>query len=82
MEIFIGQKARHADLYNGKETFEIVGIRKDEIELEGDFSGGTHNVKQKSWLPKKGLILQNVWGVWIDKRTEIDFAKNAGPRDI
>lgn len=81
MEIFIGQKAKHKDVYNGKEILEVVGIRANEVELEGDFSGGTHAVKQTSWLPKKGLILQNMWGVWIDKETEIDFTKNAGQRD-
>lgn len=82
MEIFIGQKAKHKDVYNGKETLEVVGIRANEIELEGDFSGGINAVKQTSWLPKKGLILQNMWGVWIDKEKEIDFTKNASPRDL
>lgn len=79
--IHIGQKVRHKDLYGGKETFEIVGIRKDSVELEGDFSGGTHNVLQKDWMSIKGLIFQNVWGNWIDKENDIDFTKNAGPRD-
>lgn len=81
MEIYIGQKVKHKDIYNGKEEFEIVGIRKTEVELEGDFSGGTHKVTQTSWVPKNGLILQNMWGHWIDPETEIDFTKNAGPRD-
>jgi len=30
--------------------FEVVGIRKEEVEIEGDFSGGIHNVVQKSWV--------------------------------
>ena len=30
--------------------FIVVGIRKDEVEIEGDWSGGTHNVCQKSWV--------------------------------
>ena len=38
-------------VYDGKEPFKIVGIREKEIELEGDFSGGTHNVTQKDWFP-------------------------------
>jgi hypothetical protein len=80
--LYIGQKARHKDLYGGKETFEIIGIKKDEVLLEGDFSGGTHNVKQESWMSKKGLILQNIWGAWIDPEDSIDFTKNAGPRDF
>lgn len=34
-----------------KAAFEVVGIRKDEIEIKGDFSGGTHNVCQVDWVP-------------------------------
>lgn len=81
MEIFLGQKAKHKDLYNGKEEFEIIGLKKEEVLLKGDFSGGTHKVEQESWMPIKGLILQNVWGTWIDRENDIDFTKNAGPRD-
>ena len=46
----------HETIYNGKEPLKIVGIRKTEVELEGDFSGGTHNVTQKDWLPLKGTF--------------------------
>mgnify|MGYP007071620727 CR=1 FL=1 len=46
----------HEKIYNGKELMKIVGIRKTEVELEGDYSGGTHNVSQKSWLPIEGLF--------------------------
>lgn len=38
------------DVYEGHEPFKIVGIREHEVELEGDFSGGTHNVRQKDWF--------------------------------
>jgi hypothetical protein len=37
------------------EIFEVVGIRKTEIELEGDWSGGTHNLVQSSWVKKSDL---------------------------
>ena len=37
-------------LYHGHEPLKVVGIRENEVELEGDFSGGTHNVCQKSWF--------------------------------
>ncbi len=33
------------------ETFEVVGIREKELELKGDWSGGTHNVSQSGWYP-------------------------------
>jgi hypothetical protein len=52
----LGMKVYHKSIYNGKELMEIVGIRKTEIELEGDYSGGTHNVKQKDWLPIEGAF--------------------------
>jgi hypothetical protein len=38
------------DIYDGKEPFKVVGIRENQVELEGDFSGGTHNVCQKDWF--------------------------------
>jgi hypothetical protein len=37
-------------VYDGHEPFKIVGIRENQVELEGDFSGGTHNVIQKGWF--------------------------------
>ena len=37
--------------YYENEVFEVVGIRKDELELRCDWSGGTHNVDQTSWYP-------------------------------
>jgi len=49
-------KVFHEDIYDGNECMTVVGIRKTEVELEGDYSGGTHNVCQKSWLPIKGLF--------------------------
>ena len=54
--IELGKKVYHEAIYNGKELMEIVGIRKTEVELEGDYSGGTHNVTQSSWMPIDGLI--------------------------
>jgi len=46
----------HKDIYEGKEPMKIVGIRKTEVELEGDYSGGTHNMIQRDWHPIKGLF--------------------------
>src|SRR5258708_2030672 len=57
--IYIGKKVYHQELYKGKELMEIVGIRKDTVELQGDYSGGTHPVCQKEWLPIEGLIDAN-----------------------
>lgn len=43
----LGDKVYHkAD----SSPFEVVGIRKTTVEIQGDWSGGTHNVNQKSWV--------------------------------
>ena len=48
--ISIGTYPVYSDkIYNGKEPMKVVGIRQSEIELEGDYSGGIHNVVQKGW---------------------------------
>lgn len=37
--------------YYRDEVFTIIGIRETELELQGDWSGGTNNVCQRSWYP-------------------------------
>ena len=44
----------HRSVYQHKEPLKIIGIKENELELEGDFSGGTHNIIQSNWLPIKG----------------------------
>jgi len=51
----IGQTVYHRDVYYHKEPLKVVGIRERELELEGDYSGGTNNVVQKQWMPIKGV---------------------------
>ena len=50
----IGQTVYHRNVYEHKVPLKIVGILEDKLLLEGDFSGGTHNVIQREWLPVKG----------------------------
>ena len=50
----IGQFVYHREIYNHRERMKIVGLRQNEVELEGDYSGGTNNVCQKQWMPIKG----------------------------
>lgn len=52
----LDMKVFHEELYDGNECMTVVGIRHDQVELEGDYSGGTHAVTQKDWLPIKGLF--------------------------
>lgn len=53
-EFKIGQTVYHRNIYNHREPLKIKGITENELLLEGDFSGGTNNVCQSSWLPIKG----------------------------
>lgn len=57
MKLELGQKVYHQLIYWGKEEMEVVGIRKKEVELQGDYSGGTHNVCQTGWMPIEGVLL-------------------------
>lgn len=52
----LGMNVFHETIYDGNECMKVVGIRYEEVELEGDYSGGTHNVIQKEWFPIKGLF--------------------------
>lgn len=49
-------KVYHREIYDGRELMKIIGIRVNEVELEGDYSGGTHNVCQKDWLNIEGIV--------------------------
>ena len=64
MEIILGQEVYHKEIYDGNELMKIVGIRENEVELEGDYSGGTHGVKQRDWYPILGLILNQPKWFW------------------
>jgi hypothetical protein len=33
------------DFYYGHEPFKVVGIRENQVELQGDFSGGCFGIK-------------------------------------
>lgn len=53
-DLRIGMEIYHKAIYNYKEELTIVGIDESGIEVEGDLSGGTHNVIQKCRLPFEG----------------------------
>jgi len=46
----------HDDLYGGEWRANVVGIRKTEVELYCDMSGGTHGTYGASWSPIEGLF--------------------------
>jgi hypothetical protein len=45
------------ELYEGREPFKIVGIRQNQVELEGDYSGGTHNSVGVQWFNKDEVFV-------------------------
>ncbi len=57
MEFKLGQTVYHKDVYNYREELKVVGIREDQLECEGDYSGGTHNTLQRCWLTIEGISL-------------------------
>jgi len=57
MKLELKQIVYHEKIYEGNEALTVVGIRANEVELEGDYSGGTHNVIQKEWLDIDGIYL-------------------------
>jgi len=56
-DIKLGDKVTTEYYYHG-EVFEVVGIRKDELELRGDWSGGTHGVDQTGWYDRNKCKLK------------------------
>jgi hypothetical protein len=56
-DLRINQLVYHKDIYWGREQMKIVGLRENEVELEGDYSGGTHNSIGRQWFPLEGVLL-------------------------
>lgn len=55
-EIKLDDDVVHPEIYHGKEIFTVMGIRKNEVELEGDWSG-MNNMIQRCWFKKDGIIV-------------------------
>ena len=56
-DFILGDKVT-TEYYNHGEVFEVVGIKADELELRGDWSGGTHNVDQTGWYDRSKCKLK------------------------
>jgi len=59
-EIKLGIFVYHKNIYNGNEQMKVVGIRETTIELEGDYSGGTHLVCQRNWETREGILFKKI----------------------
>lgn len=53
--ITLKDKVTHEMIYDHHEIFDVVGLREYEVELKGDFSGGTNNISQVSWVSRFGI---------------------------
>lgn len=73
MNYKLDQKVYHKEVYNYREPLKVVGIRENELELEGDYSGGTHYGIGKSWLPIDGVSTVYDYSFKKDSR---DFTLN------
>jgi hypothetical protein len=49
----IGDKVTCKQGYNHGEIFVVTGIKEKQIEVTGDWSGGTHCVWQSDWINKE-----------------------------
>lgn len=65
MEIQLGMSVYHKDIYHGQEQMKVIGIREKEIELEGDYSGGTHCVCQSDWENREGVLFEKADYNWF-----------------
>lgn len=46
----------HTEVYYGDEPLKVVGIRKSEVELQGDYYGvGLDN--SSCWMPLNGVLI-------------------------
>lgn len=52
--LMIGDIVYHRSIYEHREPLIIRGITEDKVLLEGDYSGGTNVVTQRTWLPISG----------------------------
>ena len=48
MKLETGQIVYHKDVYNYKEPLTVRGVIGLKVLLEGDFSGGTHDIIKKT----------------------------------
>jgi hypothetical protein len=68
-EYNLGDKVT-TDYYNHGEVFEVVGIRKDQLELKGDWSGGTHSSIGNAWYPIEKCRLKEPGWIKIGDNSE------------
>lgn len=59
IEYKLGMIVYHNDVYDGREPLKIVGIRHDELELRGDYSG-MNNIIDNCWLPIEGVSIKKL----------------------
>lgn len=56
-QLYFDMVVYHTQVYKGEEPLRVVGIRKDSVELYGDYSG-MGNSFGTSWLPLDGVLIE------------------------
>jgi len=77
--IKIGSKVFHKEVGNGKNLLEVVGIRRTQIELDGDFSDNEKHRYQISWMPIDGILYSESNNAITDEDIEFMQACNMYP---
>lgn len=57
-DIQLFDEVTHPETYKN-EVFSVVGIRANELELQGDWSGGTYPVSGRSWVKRDGVVFKS-----------------------
>lgn len=55
-QLQFGMTVYHTKVYDGNEKLKVVGIRKDQVELQGDYSGVGLDYSY-CWLPLDGVLI-------------------------
>lgn len=75
-EVKLNSIVYHVDVYNYKEPLRVVGIREDQLELEGNYSEGVNNIRKKQWLPISGVSTIENYAYLQEARNAADSAFN------
>ena len=69
-DLRLGMIVYHRDIYDYREQMKVVGITEDTLILEGDLSGGTHVVCQRTEVSISGTSVIYDYGRKLKMRED------------
>jgi hypothetical protein len=78
-EYQIGDKVFFLDV--DQAPFIVIGVRKNHLEIRGDFSGGTHKVVQSDWIHVDRLIFHEPAMMCVDEGKCHHNCAGTGPHE-